>query len=175
MITHAHADHAGGLAALLELHPVKVFAHPLEAPVLLGEKPKAPFTGLRGFLLEAYHEQLLAWKPASSVLPLSPGMPLRGLPQWQILHTPGHTAGSLSLFHPVRQILLCGDALLSRKGRAALPDPSCVADAAALRGTLAALAKLDCDILCCGHGPVVRGGAFRHIEALLPPASRKDG
>lgn len=167
VVTHAHADHAGGLKPLLDLRPVKVYAHPAEVPVLARRTPPpAPSVPLGG-LLYAVFERALTRGPVDSALPADSGTPVRGLPQWQILHTPGHTPGSISLYEPVRQILLCGDALAVSGGRVrAVPD-SLHHDPAAARRSVALLAKLDVDILGCGHGAEVRGGAFRFIEKAV--------
>jgi glyoxylase-like metal-dependent hydrolase (beta-lactamase superfamily II) len=168
VITHAHADHCGALSALMARHRFKVYAHPKDIPALTGKSPSPGFSGLKGFCLGFYHEQFLPWEPLEVALPVETGQPVRGLPQWQVLHLPGHTDGSVGLFHPTRQVLLCGDALSNRGGRLHLPAASYLKDAEAARGTLEALAKLDCDVLACGHGPLLRGGAFRFIGKLLP-------
>ncbi|HAH08454.1 MAG TPA: hypothetical protein DCM05_18335 [Elusimicrobia bacterium] len=166
VITHAHADHCGALTALMAKHRFKVYAHPKDIPALTGKAPRAP-GGLKSFCMGFFHEPLQPWEPIDVALPVEPGQPVRGLPQWQILHLPGHTEGSLGLYHPTRQVLLCGDALSNRGGRLHLPAQSYLKDAAAARSTLESLAKMDCDVLACGHGPLIRGGAFRFIGKLL--------
>lgn len=166
VLTHAHADHVGGVAALLERHPFKIYAHPKEIRVLQGQEAAKSFKGLKGFLMECIHEQILPWPPMEAVFPLEPQKPLRGLAHWQILHTPGHTPGGLSLFNPGKQVLICGDVIRNKKGRLSLPEACYNSNGTSLRRTIEELAKLDTDILCPGHGPVMRGGAFRYIEAL---------
>ncbi|MDE2293110.1 MAG: MBL fold metallo-hydrolase [Elusimicrobia bacterium] len=174
VVTHAHGDHAGGLARLLALRPIKVYAHPAETAVLTGEAPVPSFRGALGFLLETLSEQVLSWSPVDNVMPAQPGTPVRGLPRWQILHTPGHTAGSLSLYEPVKQVLLCGDLLSNRGGRLHRVRDALDQDPAQSGASVSRVAAMDVDILGCGHGPEVRGGAFRHIEGLVrgEPASR---
>ncbi len=167
VLTHAHADHVGGVAALLERHPLKIYAHPKEIPILEGKAALKPFKGFKGFVMGVVHKRMMPWPPMHAVFPLEPDRPIRGMAQWQVLHTPGHTAGSLSLYNPAKQVLICGDVVSHRKGRLQLPDACYNGNAAVLRRSLEEIAQLDTDILCPGHGTVLRGGAFRYIEALL--------
>jgi len=167
VITHAHADHIGGVAALLERHPVKVYAHPEEIPVLNGIKPPAPFKGVKGFFADFAYEHLFPWEPVEAVFPIDAGKSIRGMAQWQVMHVPGHTTGSLAFFNPAKQVLICGDVLSVRGGKPRFPGSAYNGDAKHLRETVKTLAKLDTDILCPGHGSVLRGGAFRYIEALV--------
>lgn len=165
VITHAHAAHAGGLEGLLAARPVKVLAHPAEIPALTGKAPAQVPGGVARWL-HAAGLRARSFRPVPAALPLVAGATLRGVPQWQVLHTPGHTSGSISLYHPGRQVLLCGDALSNRGGRLHVPGKGRHQDSGALKASVEALARLDCDVLCPGHGPIVRGGAFRHIEKL---------
>ncbi|MFA6030726.1 MAG: MBL fold metallo-hydrolase [Elusimicrobiota bacterium] len=162
IVTHAHPGHAGALAPLLREHRFKVYAHPFDIPVLTGRETPAP---ARAGFLGSLRRRAPSWKAVDIALSVETGQSVRGLPQWQVLHLPGHTPGSIGLYHPVRQVLLCGDALV-RGADGALALPTYRQDPAAARATLAVLAKVDCDILCCGHGAVLRGGAFRFVDKL---------
>ena len=162
VITHAHADHAGGVAALLRRKRVKVYAHPDDIPALEGKAPMYYGRGPWGWL----RRKAARTEPLPVVVPASPRDPIRGLPHWQVLHTPGHTAGSLSLFNPVHGLLLCGDAIGARNGKLTLAD-QLVCDRAAAAKSLELLASLDVEVLACGHGHVLRPRAWQKIEALL--------
>lgn len=68
----------------------------------------------------------------------------------QVLHTPGHSAGSVTLL--AEDLMLCGDTLFAGScGRADFPDSSPQDELT----SLARLARLDGDYkVCPGHGPL---------------------
>jgi hydroxyacylglutathione hydrolase len=86
LVTHHHADHVGGLAALLASHPAPVFGPARERlPV-----PVQPVCD--GQCIELLGQS------------------------WQVLDVPGHTAGHVAYFahgHAEAPILFCGDTLFS--------------------------------------------------------------
>lgn len=164
VLSHWHFDHAGGAHGLLGLHRVKVFAHPLDIPAIKGElqPPKRFFDRVLAVIA-----QRITYKPLEVVVPISQGETLRALPQWQVLHTPGHTPGSICLYQPGEKLLLCGDVLDNRSGTLALPFSSHNQDQARAVESARRLAELDCEVLGCGHGPVIRSAAALRIQELL--------
>lgn len=170
VVTHSHKDHAGGVAALLRRKRVKVYAHPAEIPILEGKGDPSLGGGWLGKLRALAASVFDKREPIISVVAASPREPIRGLPQWQVLHLPGHTAGSLGLFAPAHGTLLCGDALSYRGERLRPADGEAIDRAEAL-ATVKRLAELDVDVLCFGRGPVLRPRAWKALEALLqdPP------
>ncbi len=162
VLTHAHPDHSGAAAFILSRRLVKVFAHPLDIPALTGNAPPPPYRGFGDRLRGAFFWSS-GLEPLARVVAASPQEPLRALPGWQVFHTPGHTDGSLSLYDPVHQVLVCGDALDNRGGRL---KPGLGVDAAASRGSIERLASLDVETLCPGHGPVIRERAGLRIQPL---------
>ncbi len=82
----------------------------------------------------------------------------------EVLHTPGHTRGSISLYEPERKLLFSGDVVFcDGVGRTDLPT----GDAGALVRSLRKLAKLEVERLYPGHGPSSEKNARRHVlEAI---------
>jgi glyoxylase-like metal-dependent hydrolase (beta-lactamase superfamily II) len=90
----------------------------------------------------------------------------------EVVHTPGHTPGAISLHQRERRILFCGDALFNAdpmSGRPGLDFPIRLisVDNAQARESVQRLAELPIDVLCCGHGEPILDGANEKIRALL--------
>lgn len=171
VLTHGHADHTGSIKELLKYWDVPVYAHKLEMPYLTGRcsyPPVDPFAG--GGLMG-----LLSW-----IMPVKPinisrnlreidmyeGIP--ELPEWKIIHTPGHTPGHISLFLPLNTTLIAGDAitttvtesavsLLGNLKQIAGPPKYTTTDWKAAEQSVQDLTELQPRIAATGHGPVMRG------------------
>ncbi len=87
--THAHIDHVGGLAKLHQYTGAPVMMHSEDLPLYHGMDVQAAFMGTRAPEL-AEVDQLL--KDGDSLL--------WGGFQASVIHTPGHTPGSVSLYLP---------------------------------------------------------------------------
>jgi len=87
--THAHIDHVGGLAKLYQYTGAPVMMHSDDLPLYHGMETQAAFLGMRPPELVEVHHLL----KEGDVL------------QWgaflaNVMHTPGHTPGSVSLYLP---------------------------------------------------------------------------
>lgn len=81
--------------------------------------------------------------------------------QLDIIHTPGHTPGSVSLYWPAGKALFTGDVVFAQGiGRTDLPG----GNSAQLKESILRLESLTADVLLPGHGPVVKS----------PPEVRKN-
>jgi glyoxylase-like metal-dependent hydrolase (beta-lactamase superfamily II) len=178
VLTHGHADHAGSLPELLKYWNVPVYAHKLELPYLTGKSSYPPAdTEVGGGLMT-----LISWmwptKPiniSSNIreIDLYDGIP--ELPEWKVIHTPGHTPGHISLFLPLNTTLIAGDAFTTTQSESAFyvltyrkkvsgPPRYITTDWIAAATSVRKLAALQPRIAATGHGSVMRG---RELSAAL--------
>jgi len=103
VLTHGHFDHVGAADELSKEWGVPIYAHPLEFPYLTGEKEyPAPNVGAGGGLMSLlspiYPRGPIDVSGRLKALPaLGGNLSVAELPSWQLLQTPGHTPGHVSL------------------------------------------------------------------------------
>jgi glyoxylase-like metal-dependent hydrolase (beta-lactamase superfamily II) len=116
VLTHAHFDHAGSAARLQGKYKAKVIAHIAEKPFLAkGENNAVGGTNALTRLVVAglgkHFVRRARYEPCRPDIQVDPSFDLRefGFKAYA-LHTPGHTAGSLSVIVD-DEIALVGDAM----------------------------------------------------------------
>jgi glyoxylase-like metal-dependent hydrolase (beta-lactamase superfamily II) len=170
VITHHHPDHTGGLAGLVEITKARVIAHAADAPYVDGRLPQ-PGPSRPDWLRRASHpfNHLLATRPVNVDIEVGDGdeLPLAG--GMRILHTPGHTPGSICVFLRRGGVVFTGDLLAQRFGLK-WPSIPFTADVAQLKHSLTKLAGHEFESACFGHGsPItVKAGARVRRFAGLP-------
>ena len=71
-----------------------------------------------------------------------------------VLHTPGHSPGSICLYQPDKKVLFTGDVVFNQGiGRTDLPGGS----GPELKESIKRISHLDVSLLLTGHGDVVPG------------------
>lgn len=89
-----------------------------------------------------------------------------------ILHTPGHTLGSICLFLPEERVLIAGDVLANRFVLG-LPSKAFTVDMEQEINSIKRLANLDFDIICFGHGAAITRDASQAIIGLARKLENK--
>lgn len=168
IITHNHIDHAGGLAELRKLTRAKVAAHKADLHVAEAQMPYPKFVRrlLRLPSLHTLHSGFLL-KPEEVDIHLEGGEVLKPLGGLEVIHTPGHTPGSISLFSPRYKLLVVSDALTRQSKTPGLPHKSVSSDFPQAINSIRKMADLDIDILCFGHGRPLTGDVSTKMRQLI--------
>ena len=171
ILTHGHFDHVGSVTKLADEWDVPVYAHHLEIPYLSGLSnypPPDPTVG--GGLMSAMSflypkTPVNAWRHLK-VLPSDGKIP--ALPEWRYIHTPGHTAGHISLYRESDRVLIAGDAFVTTKAESLYstifqtkivsgPPKYFTSDWEAAQLSVEKLVKLNPKTAATGHGRPMRG------------------
>jgi glyoxylase-like metal-dependent hydrolase (beta-lactamase superfamily II) len=129
IISHGHPDHFEAAARLKEITHAKIAIHSIERDHLT---QFAMFGSLPRLNVD---------------VTLSDELDLGGV-TLQILHTPGHSPGSISVYWPEEKVLVVGDVVFNRgMGRTDLPG----GDLQQLKRSILMLSELDVEYLLPGH------------------------
>lgn len=198
VLTHGHFDHVGTVRELAQAWDVPVYAHPLELPYLTGRSaypPPDPSVGggAMAALAWTYPKHPIDLGSRVRALPADGSVP--GMTGWRWVHTPGHTAGHVSLFRDADRTLLAGDAVITTKQESALavmrqepelhgPPAYFTQDWIAAERSALAIAELAPELVATGHGVPLRGAELpaaladlaRHFrQREVPPRGRYVG
>jgi glyoxylase-like metal-dependent hydrolase (beta-lactamase superfamily II) len=166
VITHGHADHAGGAAVLKRESGASLIASETDAPAVRGDVPAPPppildFPVLRNLI---------------GLLPPAEGVavdhtivegPIPVVSDLTAVPTPGHTSGHMSLLlNRQGGVLFAGDAAMATRSggvqRGFMNRKSPTFDSSLRR-----IADLDFEIACFGHSGAIVGGASGSFRAFV--------
>ena len=139
--THTHPDHSEANQALVEKSGAKISIHELEEEYVQGDGRKV-------------YRMFMAKPPNFTTnFHLKDQLNL-GETDLQIIHTPGHSPGSVSLYWQEQKVLICGDLIFKGGiGRVDLPG----GDAESLKRSIESISKLEIEYLLTGHGRIIKG------------------
>lgn len=175
LVTHHHADHVGSLAAVKKASGAEAYVHPLDAPIVAGEKPR-PAANRASIIGRLFGGMILSLPPNKPTpvpadheindgdeLPIGGGV--------RVIHTPGHTAGHVSfLVAGNGGVLFAGDAAANMLGRFGKPLLMFTEDMGDVKKSMQKLAALEFDTACFGHGRILKGKANivfrRYVEKM---------
>ncbi len=154
ILTHRHIDHIGGVAGLRKDHKVRVQVHHDDAEAVRTADPEETGAVIFGVSICPMEvEELSESEMISS-----------GENSFRVIHTPGHSAGSICLFEEQSRSLICGDTVFRNGvGRWDLPS----GDFNQLLNSIRSLKHLKIRNIYPGHGPCALDDGQEAVERAL--------
>lgn len=163
IVTHAHADHFGGLRALREFTDAPVAVHKSEADFL--KKGLSAPVVVHGLLFRLFSSFFRPAKigPVRPDILVDEQLDLRPFGvQGEVIHTPGHTAGSLSVLLSGGEAIV-GDLIGGRKDASAASLPAIYTDLPALKASIRAVIKRNPQRIYTAHGGIYTSEAAQRL------------
>jgi glyoxylase-like metal-dependent hydrolase (beta-lactamase superfamily II) len=155
LITHAHIDHIGGALKLKRLTGAPILLNENDLPLLAMMEEQATWIGAATPETEA--------PDASLQNAMRVGLP--SLPA-EVIHTPGHTPGSVCLHFKPLNLLIAGDTLFAGNiGRTDLPGGNARQIIDSIHSRLLPLPEET--IVLPGHGPLTTIGEEKQSNPFL--------
>lgn len=160
LITHAHLDHVGAAFELKDQTGAPIFLNPEDLPLLNAMGQQAAWLGMKPPKVTPPDGELLQGQVIG----------IEGL-EATVLHTPGHTQGSVCLLFAELNLLVAGDTLFAGSiGRTDLPGGNYPQILESIATRLLTLP--DATRVICGHGPATTIGTERKSNPFLQQMNR---
>jgi glyoxylase-like metal-dependent hydrolase (beta-lactamase superfamily II) len=177
LLTHGHLDHTFSVTPVCGAHGVAAYVHPDDRERLVDPLAEFASSGLLA-MLEQQFGRAATWAEPDDVVEIGDGTPIdvAGL-RVDVVHAPGHTAGSVMFALPgvpddapaedeLSRTLLSGDVLFAGSiGRTDLPGGDPAAMQRSLRERV--LTQPDDSLVLPGHGPATTIGRERAGNPFL--------
>jgi hydroxyacylglutathione hydrolase len=177
LLTHGHLDHTFSVTPVCGAHGVAAYVHPDDRERLVDPLAEFASSGLLA-MLEQQFGRAATWAEPDDVVEVGDGTPIEaaGL-RLDVVHAPGHTAGSVMFALPgvpddvareddLSRTLLTGDVLFAGSiGRTDLPGGDPTAMQRSLRERV--LTQPDDSLVLPGHGPATTIGRERAGNPFL--------
>lgn len=162
VITHGHPDHAGS-ARQLASEGATILIHPADGERLRTTWRHVAARPSRGGIFSAMTPEPERFRPIEDgeILPLLGGL--------RVIHTPGHTPGSVCLYGARDRVLFVGDSLQRRFGTVGFASQLYSDDFVQAQRSMKRLVGLDVETVVFSHYAALTSGA---MEILAKLASR---
>jgi glyoxylase-like metal-dependent hydrolase (beta-lactamase superfamily II) len=152
VLTHCHFDHLGGAARFQKATGGRVYLHEAEAMPIMAGDDSLTISGMFG-----------AKTTDLDIEPLKTGQKLStGAAELEVLHTPGHSPGSIVLHDKASSSAVVGDTLFCDGGVGRWDLPG--GNLAELMSSLKQVQALGLKNMYPGHGSYAEGDAPQHLR-----------
>jgi glyoxylase-like metal-dependent hydrolase (beta-lactamase superfamily II) len=160
LLTHCHIDHVGSAYELKRITGAKVYVHQEDADFVSGKKSMPAPKGAMGAAFKVM-SPFFEFRPVEPDITLKENDKVGGL---VVVHTPGHTPGSISLYDPVRRVLFVGDAVKFVEGKISGPPERFTPDMQQAIKSIEKISQLDFDVMLSGHGEPLKPNASDRVK-----------
>ena len=166
LLTHAHADHAGGAREIVgHSTAAGVDVHTEDAEYVTAGRNAPAADSTMGRLMG--RGALTVFDPVAVCTLLSDGQVLDVAGGLRVLHTPGHSPGHVSLLHEATGVLITGDAIFNMASRMTWPMAAVCSSAAQNKQSAHVLGEVGYSIAAFTHGPEIRDRAREQVRSFL--------
>jgi hydroxyacylglutathione hydrolase len=162
IITHHHFDHVGSLDKLKNITGAKVAIQKDDADYISGKKSDNGSTLVNVFV--NLFKIIYRYKPVKPDILLEDGDQMG---DYMVIHTPGHTPGSICLYNPQNKAIFVGDNLKYIDGKIEGPGDRLLPEPAKYKESMEKLANLDIEVILCGHTKPITSHASEILTEYL--------
>lgn len=144
--THGHCDHIGANKAIQDLSGCDIAMHPIDRYHIENKND--------WYVWWRYYDQEADFFTVTRSLGDGDTVLLDGL-ELQVIHTPGHSAGQISLYSPAHRFLISGDAVWDGDFGALTVRVEGSISPFLHRDSLERLSRLDISTIYPGHGGII--------------------
>ncbi len=160
VVTHHHFDHTGSLDKLKEITGAKVAIHSEDADYISGKRTQPGSLFMIPVVM--FMKIIYRSRPVKADILLKDGDQIG---DYRVIHTPGHTSGSISLYNPKNRVLFVGDNLMCSKNK--IEGPRVLHEQEKYKKSIEKLTNLDVDIILTGHGQAITSEANNKLDTFL--------
>jgi hydroxyacylglutathione hydrolase len=161
VLTHSHIDHVRGAYETKRATGAKVAIHEQDADHLSRKKKMLLPKGAIGVLFRLF-------SPFFSFKPVEPDQRLNEndrIGTLTVVHTPGHTPGSISLYDERRKLVFVGDTIRYNRGKVEGPPKPFTPDMDQAMKSVRKISNLDFVVMLSGHGePLKSSDASQKVK-----------
>lgn len=147
VLTHHHMDHTGSLYELKKITNAEVAAYKDDVDIISGEKPSSDPIYMR------FVSRLMATFTSYKFIKPDIGLQENDMvDNYRVIHTPGHTPGSIALYNSDNGVIFVGDTLTYDGNKVGGPPSFLINDREALKKSVKKISDFNPRIMLSGHG-----------------------